>query len=195
MPESTREITRDDLISDEEFAKIRKEKRLSLLPRKKLRRVEIGPHCTFYFENYDTMWFQIQEMLLIEKGGEEQIADELSAYNPLIPQGDELVATVMFEIEDEKRRLAILRKLGGIEKHLFMQIEGKKIYCQPEEDVERTTEDGKTSSVHFIRFKLSDSQQAAFEAGDQVLIGADHENYGHIAILAASTIEELQLDF
>ncbi|MFA5601881.1 MAG: DUF3501 family protein, partial [Phenylobacterium sp.] len=104
MPAHERWITREDLIPDDEFARLRRERRAQLLPIKRLRRVALGPLCTVYFESYETMLFQIQEMLLIEKGGEAQVADELAAYNPLVPQGSELVATVMFEIDDPVRR-------------------------------------------------------------------------------------------
>src|SRR6478752_4821826 len=106
MPAALRQITRDDLIPDAEFAKVRQERRKALLPIKRLRRIDLGPFCSGYFECFDTMLFQIQEMLLVEKGGEAQVADELAAYNPLVPQGSELVATVMFEIVDEVRRAA-----------------------------------------------------------------------------------------
>src|SRR5579859_378969 len=100
MPASTRRVTAEDLLPDADYALERKARRAALLPAKRLRRVSMGPHCTLIFENYDTMLFQIQEMLLVEKGGAAQVEDELAAYNPLIPQGRELVATVMFEIDD-----------------------------------------------------------------------------------------------
>src|ERR1700761_4889204 len=119
MPAHLRRITPDDLLPDAEFSKVRRERRAALLPVKRLRRIELGPVCTVYFESFETMLFQIQEMLLTEKGGEAQIADELAAYNPLIPQGAELVATVMFEIEDPVRREATLRRLGGVEHEFF----------------------------------------------------------------------------
>src|ERR1700748_825210 len=122
MPSSTRQITRADLIPDADYAKVRKERRAALLPVKRLRRMELGPSCTVYFESFDTMLFQVQEMLLTERGGEAQIEDELSAYNPLIPQGSELVATVMFEIDDPVRRANTLARLGGVEDCFFLQV-------------------------------------------------------------------------
>lgn len=196
MPAAERNITRADIISDDDFGKTRAERRKAILPMKKLRRIHVGPFATFYFESFDTMLFQIQEMLYIERGGEEQIVDELNAYNPLVPQGSELVATVMLEIEDGKRRTEILKTLTHIEKHMFVQVGDEKVYCVPEEDVERTSEDGKTSSVHFIRFPLSDAQKAAFtDAAKQVMVGIDHENYAHLAILSAASREELAKDF
>src|ERR1700743_2184597 len=127
---------------------------------KRQRRIEVGPFATFYFENYATMWLQVQEMLRIEKGGDEQLAGELAAYNPLIPQGRELIATLMLEIEDEKRRNAVLLTLGGIEETVFLEIGGDVIRATPTEYDDRTTPDGKTSSVHWLRFKLAADQIA-----------------------------------
>src|ERR1700710_140239 len=162
MPAAARQITTADLIPDAEHAKDRRERRAALLPVKRLRRVPLGPVCTFIFENYDTMLFQVQEMLLTERGGAEQIPDELAAYNPLIPQGSELVATVMFEIVDEVRREQTLARLGGVEDTFFIQIGADKAMGVPEGDVERTRDDGKTSSVHFLRFVLTPDQIARF---------------------------------
>src|ERR1700735_2860076 len=122
MPASARQITPADLIPDADYAKERRERRAALLPGKRLRRAALGPICTVIFESYETMLFQVQEMLLTEKGGAEQVPDELAAYNPLIPQGSELVATVMFEIDDEVRREQALARLGGVEDMFFIQI-------------------------------------------------------------------------
>src|SRR5579872_3002228 len=146
MPAAERRVTRDDIVANEVFAAERKARRAALLPAKRLRQVALGPVCTLYFENFDTMLFQIQEMLLIEKGGAEQLADELAAYNPLIPQGKELVATVMLEIEDPVRRAAVLGELGGVEEHFFLQIDITRVFGVPEGDIERTRDDGKTSA-------------------------------------------------
>ena len=110
-----RRITRADIIPLDEYTRTRRERRKAVTELKKKRRVEVGPFATFYFESYETMWHQIHEMLYIEKGGEQQISDELEAYNPLIPQGQELIATVMIEIEDPMRRARVLATLGGIE--------------------------------------------------------------------------------
>ncbi len=196
MPKSAREITRADLMDIEDYAKERKQRRLSLLPVKKLRRVAIGPDATAYFENYDTMWLQVQDMLYTEKGGEAQIADELAAYNPLIPKGHELVATIMFEIPNEARRDRFLRTITGIERHIFLQIGKHKVYAVPEADVERTAADGKTSSVHFVRFALSDDDIAAWNDPDTpVLVGMDHPAYAHSATLSPQTRAELAKDF
>jgi hypothetical protein len=170
--------------------------RESVVAAKKHRRVAVGPFATFHFENYQTMWHQVHEMLFIERGGEGQIADELAAYNPLIPQGAELVATVMLEIEDPARRARELAGLGHIERHMYVEIGGAKVYAESESDVERTKADGKTSSVHFVRFRFSPAQIAEFKTpGARVLIGIDHANYGHIAVVPENTRAALAADF
>jgi hypothetical protein len=196
MPADLRQVTRADLIPDADYAKVRKERRAALLPVKRLRRVELGPFCTAYFECFDTMLFQIQEMLLTERGGEAQIEDELQAYNPLIPRGAELVATVMFEIEDPVRRANTLARLGGVENDFFLQIGDERAAGVPEGDVERTREDGKASSVHFLRFPLTPAQIAVFRnPGTQILIGCSHPAYSHMAGLSPATRAELSRDF
>jgi Protein of unknown function (DUF3501) len=196
MPATLRRITPEDLLPDAEFAKVRGERRAVLLPVKRLRRVALGPVCTVYFETYETMLFQVQEMLLTEKGGPAQVVDELDAYNPLIPQGRELVATIMFEIEDPVRRDATLRRLSHVEGDFFLQVGEDRSAGQPEGDIERTREDGKTSSVHFIRFPLDPSQIARFnDPATHVLVGCDHESYGHLAVLTPATRGELAKDF
>ncbi|MES2896590.1 MAG: DUF3501 family protein [Pseudomonadota bacterium] len=196
MPLALRQVTLDDLIPDAEFAKVRAERRAALLPAKRLRRVALGPSCTVYFESFETMLFQIQEMLLTEKGGSAQVPDELAAYNPLIPQGSELVATIMFEIDDPVRRGALLARLGGVEDLFFLQIGGDKVMSVPEGDVERTREDGKASSVHFVRFPLKPEQIAVFrDPAVAILVGCDHEAYAHLAVLSPATRAELDKDF
>ncbi len=194
MSEAQRKITHADILSAGEYDQQRKSLKSNLIPMKKLRRVEVGPFATFYFENYATMWLQVQEMLRIEKGGEEQIPGELAAYNPLIPQGEELIATLMLEIEDEKRRNAVLLTLGGIEESIFMEIGGETIRATPTEYDDRTTADGKTSSVHWLRFKLTKDQIARF-ASERVVLGVSHPNYGHMAVLSADTRGALAKDF
>lgn len=191
-----REISRADILPLADYARERKSLRESVVAVKKHRRVAVGPFATFYFENYQTMWHQVHEMLFIEKGGEGQIADELAAYNPLIPQGSELVATVMLEIEDPVRRARELAGLGHIERHMYVEIAGAKVYAESETDVERTKEDGKTSSVHFVRFRFGASQIAEFKApGARIMAGIDHANYGHIAVLTETTRAALAADF
>jgi hypothetical protein len=158
--------------------------------------VALGPHCTFYFENFETMLFQIQEMLLIEKGGSAQLPDELAAYNPLIPRGSELVATVMFEIEDPIARARILSGLGGVENHFHIGVGQDRIPGEPEGDVERSREDGKTSSVHFLRFAFTPAQIVAFRGtSGHAMVGCDDPRYAHLAVLGAEVRAELARDF
>jgi hypothetical protein len=197
MPAKDRRITSADIIPMEQFRAQRSERRKAMLPMKKLRRVEVGPHCTFYFETFETMLFQVQEMQAIEKGGEEQLKDELAAYNPMIPQGSELTATIMFEIDDPRRRAAILARLGGVEKRFFIQVGDTRIAGVAEGDVERTDEEtGKASSVHFTHFPVSETQKKLFrDPAMQVMAGVDHEHYGHVAILSPATRAELAKDF
>ena len=142
------------------------------------------------------MWQQVQEMLYIEKGGEAQIDDELAAYNPLIPQGSELVATVMFEIDDPARRARELARLGGIENHAFIEVGGERIRGEPDPTRENTSPDGKASSVQFLRFPFSPEQIAAFKSpGAHVMVGFDHPNYGHMAVMPEPVRAALSEDF
>ena len=194
MPESTRKITPADILPPQDYDSGRAALKQDLLPLKKIRRVEVGPFATFYFENYTTMWLQVQEMLRIEKGGAEQLAGELEAYNPLIPQGDELIATMMLEIEDANRRHNTLLGLGGIEESVFLEVGGEKIAATPTEYDDRTTADGKTSSVHWLRFKFSKEQIARFR-NERIVIGLAHKNYGHMAVLGDETKAALAKDF
>ena len=170
-------------------------RRAALLPAKRLRRVALGPHCTLIFESFETMLFQVQEMLLTEKGGDAQLPDELAAYNPLIPQGDELVATILFEIDEPVRRAKVLAELGDVEDHFYLEIGQTRAPGLAEGDIERTREDGKTSSVHFLHFHLTADQIAAFrDAAISVRIGCDHPRYAHLAALSPETRAELEQD-
>jgi len=179
-----RMLTREEILPMAEYGKIRRDRRQAISELKKRRRVEVGPFATFYFENFDTMWQQVHEMLYVEKGGEDQIADELEAYNPMIPQGKELVATVMLEIADAARRTAVLARLGGIENHIFLEIDGERIAGTPDPSRENTSPDGKASSVQFVWFPFADTQIAKFKtAGTRVLVGLDHPNYAHMAVM------------
>lgn len=196
MPAAERKITAADILPRSEFAAKRAQLRAALLPAKKLRRIEVGPACTFYFESFETMLFQVQEMLHIEGGGAEQLADELAAYNPMIPQGGELTATIMFEIDDPDRRHRLLSSLGGVEDKFFIEVGGQRIFGRPEGDIERTNEQGKASSVHFVHFDFTPGQIAAFrQPGPQILIGVDHPNYAHLAVLQPGARSELAKDF
>ena len=190
------EITRADILPAEEFAQIRKAKRAEIAAVKKHRRLEVGPVATCYFENYDTMWWQIHEMLFIEKGGEEQIPDEMSAYNPLIPNGRELVCTVMFEIDDPIRRANFLGRLGGVEETMFLEFGGETVTGVSEADLDRTTADGKASAVQFIHFPFSDEAIEKFRrTGTQVIIGFRHPQYSHMTVMPESAREALSQDF
>jgi len=190
------EITRDDIMPMDEYARERKARRAELVAVKRNRRMEVGPVAVFYFENYATMWHQVHEMLHIERGGEEQIADELAAYNPLIPQGRELIATVMFEIDDEARRRSFLARLGGVEETAFLRIGSEKVAGVPEADVDRTSAAGKASAVQFIHFSLTASQIDTFRAaGSEVIIGFDHPEYSHMAVMPEAVRAALAEDF
>jgi hypothetical protein len=189
------EITHDDIISMEEYGASRAERRKHMTAVKRDRRMACGPDAMFFFESYETMWHQVHEMLFIEKGGEEQIPDELSAYNPLIPNGRELVATLMFEIDDPDRRAAFLAGLGGVEETITIEFDGEAVKGLPEEDVDRTTADGKASSVQFIHFPFTDEQVEKFKAADRVLVGIAHEKYGHMSIMPEATKAALAQDF
>lgn len=196
MSAVARQITRDDILPWATYAAERKERRAVLRPLKHLRRVEVGPFCTFYFESYETMWLQVHEMLHTERGGEAQIDDELAAYNPLIPQGRELVATVMFEIEDEGRRAEILRRLTNVEETMYLEVAGTRAAADAEHDIDRTAPDGKTSSVHFLHFRFSPAQIAALRApGARAILGIEHANYAHMAVLPEATRAALSKDF
>lgn len=189
-------LTADDILPMAEYGRIRAESRRAIAARKQNRRVEVGPFVTFYFENYETMWLQIHEMVFIEKGGPEQVPDEIAAYNPLIPKGGELVATFMIEIDDPVRRAAVLATLGGIENTAFIAIGGDRIFCRAEADQDRTREDGKASSVQFVHFDFSPAQIAAFRApGAEVVLGFAHPRYGHMTVLPDNVRMELASDF
>ncbi|MDF2115610.1 DUF3501 family protein [Roseiarcaceae bacterium H3SJ34-1] len=190
------EITKADILPPAEYAKVRTETRRRIAATKRNRRVDVGPNVTFYFENFETMWLQIHEMLHIERGGDEQLVDELAAYNPLVPKGNELVATFMIEIDEPERRKRILMRLGGIEEMAFISIGGEKIAGRPEADQDRTTSEGKASSVQFVHFPFTPAQIAAFKKpGTQVIVGLGHENYNHMAVLPEATRLELSGDF
>jgi hypothetical protein len=189
-------LTRDHLMLPAGYAAVRSARRKRISEIKAHRRLEVGPFATFYFENFETMRHQVQEMLHIEQGGEAQIADELAAYNPLIPQGKELVATVMFEIDDPARRASMLALLGGIENHVFIDVAGKRIQGEPDPTRENVSPEGKASSVQFLRFPFSDDQISLFKtSGARVIAGFDHPNYGHMAVLSEPVRTALAEDF
>jgi hypothetical protein len=196
MPREKKEILKEDIMPLDVYIKNRKELRKNIVNFKKDRRIALGPYATFYFESYETMLAQVQEMLYIEKGGDEQLKDELTAYNPLIPNGKELTATLMFEIDNPVSRSAFLGKVGGIEEKVFIKIEGEIVKAIPEEDVDRTSAEGKASSVQFIHFKFSDEQIQKFKLdGAEVEIGIDHKEYSHTTKLSLANLKSLSADF
>ena len=196
MPRQKREIQKEDIIPLDVYIDKRRELRKNIVDFKKNRRIALGPYATFYFESYETMLAQVQEMLYIEKGGDEQLKDELSAYNPLIPNGKELTATLMFEIDNPISRAAFLGKVGGIEEAVFMKINDEKIKAVPEEDVDRTSAEGKASSVQFIHFNFNDDQIEKFKSNNsEIELGIDHKEYSHITKLTAENIASLSADF
>ena len=196
MSKEKRQIEKEDLIPADTYAKNRKQIRKDLVEFKKNRRIALGPYATFYFESFETMVAQVQEMLHIEKGGDEQLKDELIAYNPLVPNGKELVATLMFEIDNPLSRGAFLGKVGGIEKKIFMKIDNEEVKAVPEADVDRTSEEGKASSVQFIHFKLNDDQINKFKSDNiNIELGIDHKEYSHATKLTEANIKSLLADF
>jgi len=196
MSKDKRQIEKKDLMSADVYEKSRKQIRKELVEFKINRRIALGPYATFYFESFETMVAQIQEMLHIEKGGDEQLKDELIAYNPLVPNGKELTATLMFEIDNPVSRGAFLGKVGGIEKTIFIKIDNDIIKALPEDDVDRTSSEGKASSVQFIHFKLNDDQIIRFKSGNaNIELGIDHNEYTHTTKLTEDNVKSLSADF
>ena len=196
MSKEKRIVEKADLVSLNEYEKNRKQLRKKLVEYKKHRRIPIGPYGTFYFESYETMLGQIQEMLYIEKGGDEQLKDELNAYNPLIPKGNELVATLMFEIDDPILRADFLGKVGGIEGEIYLKIGEEKIKAIPEKDVDRTSAEGKASSVQFIHFNFSEEQIKKFKNfNNKIMLFINHDLYKHEATISQDSKNELVKDF
>ena len=189
-------IKEGDVIDIDKYIKERPKIKKEISQIKKLRRIPVGPYATFYFECYDTMIYQVQEMLYIERGGIEQMKDELKAYNPLVPKGKELVATLMFEIDNEFKRKEFLNSVGGIEEEIFIQIGEHKIMSRPEQDTDRTSEDGKASSVHFLHFDFTEGLIKEFVKDQStVFLGFNHQNYKHFSELSLEVRSELKKDF
>jgi hypothetical protein len=190
-----REITRNDLMSLEQYAEKRSEFRQQVLAHKKHRQVALGPNATLYFEDRLTLLYQIQEMLRIEKVFEaEGINEELEAYNPLLPDGRNFKATFMIEYPDPAVRAAQLEKLVGIEDLVWMQIgEHDKIWSIADEDLERATET-KTSAVHFMRFELSEEAAQDLKNGAEWRIGVQHPVYTYDIEISGETRESLLND-
>lgn len=195
MPRENHTVTREDIMSPEDYAPARKEMRARVTRLKKNRRIHIGPDATAYFESFDTIIHQIHEMLHIEKGGEEQITDELNAYATLVPNGTELVATLMFEIDEPIRRAKFLDGLGGVEETVSIDIGAEKIMAQPETDVDRTSAQGKASSIQFLHFVFNPEQIKKFKnPGTEVIIAINHDKYAHMTKLPEASREALASD-
>lgn len=191
-----RQVTAADILSAADYAKRRKELRAEIVAIKRARRLSVGPYATLHFENFDTMRMQVQEMLHIEKGGDEQLPGELAAYNPLIPNGRELVATVLFEIDDPVRRAAFLAKLGGVEATAFIEVGGSRVVGLAEADQDRSTAEGKASAVQFIHYPFKPAEIAAFKkAGARVVVGFDHPAYAHMTVMLEEVRAALAKDF
>ena len=196
MSKEKRLIEKKDLIPADVYAQTRKKFRKNIVEYKINRRIALGPYATFYFESFETMVAQVQEMLYIEKGGDEQLKDELTAYNPLVPNGKELTATLMFEIDNPVSRGVFLGKVGGIEEKIFMRIDAETVNAVPEDDVDRTSAKGKASSVQFIHFKFNEDQIAKFKSGSaNIELGIDHKEYTHTTKLTEDNIKSLSADF
>ncbi len=196
MSKEEKQIRKEDIMPMDVYIKNRKELRKNIVNFKKDRRIALGPYATFYFESFETMLAQVQEMLYIEKGGDEQLRDELAAYNPLVPNGKELTATLMFEIDNPVSRASFLNKVGGIEDKVFINVDGDTIMASPEEDVDRTSSNGKASSVQFIHFKFTDEQIQKFKLdGANVELGINHREYFHTTKLRLENINSLSSDF
>ena len=196
MSKDKRQIEKSDLMPTDIYAESRKQIRKNIVEFKKNRRIALGPYATFYFESFETMVAQIQEMLHIEKGGDEQLKDELTAYNPLVPNGKELTATLMFEIDNPLSRGAFLGKVGGIEKNIFMKIDNEIVKAVPEDDVDRTSAEGKASSVQFIHFRFNDDQISKIKLCNvNIELGINHKEYAHTTKLTEDNIKSLSADF
>lgn len=189
-------ITPTDILPLDAYEKVRSQTRAAIIALKRDRRLSVGPHMTVFFECRDTMLYQVHEMLRAEKGGAAQLEGELDAYNTLVPNGRELVATLMIEIDDERLRHRVLSGLGGIEETVALEVDGEAIPAHPEDDVERTTADGKTSSVHFLHFPFSPAQIERFRRpGARAVFTVSHPGYGHMAVLPPAMMAALMRDF
>ena len=188
-------IEAKDIINRDIYIKNRKGLRQNMVAAKKNRRLDIGPNITIYFENRKTIVHQINEMVFIENGGDAQIKEEIEAYKSLVPNGNELVATLMVEIDNPTKRAELLGKLGGFEEQLYLKIGDNIIKGEAELDADRTTADGKASSVQFVHFNFSETEKKMFKTDNiKIEIGISHEHYQHATMMNSSTIKELRDD-
>lgn len=193
------QLSVSDIMPMNTYGRERESIRRRMIPLKRARRVGIGPHATAFFESYETMWHQVHEMLYVEKGGSEQLADELAVYNPLIPNGRTLVATFMFEVANPVERLAFLRKIAGVEDHICIQFGMHTVKARPVDGMDRVRADGKTSAVHFLIFPFTPEQREDFlSTTAPVRIAIVHPAYHYPAeasdILLAALRSDLEDD-
>lgn len=187
-------LTREDLYSLEQYHEVRSEFRNKVMEHKKSRRLAIGEHVNLYFEDRLTMQYQIQEMLRIEKIFQaEGIQEELDVYNPLVPDGSNWKATMMIEYAEDAEKKAALKELVGIEETLWVSVEGEKAFAIANEDLERSTPD-KTSSVHFVRFELTQAMKEKVKQGGSLHFGIDHPKYSHTVVVAQQVYQSLLND-
>ena len=188
-------LSRKDLLSLEQYAERRAGFRTQVIEHKKNRRVDIGPNLSLYFEDRLTIQYQVQEMLRIERIFEaDAIQEELDAYNPLIPDGDNLKCTAMFEFADVDERRRRLAELTGVENHVWLQVgDLERVYAIANEDLERST-DEKTSAVHFMRFELTPAMKGELAAGDPLRFGVEHDLYRYQVTLNEATHRALLQD-
>ena len=190
-------LTRDNLISLEEYAEQRPAFRQKVIEHKRNRRLDLGTNAALYFEDFLTMQYQVQEMLRIERIFEpDGINEELNAYNPLIPDGSNWKATFMIEFPEVEERRAMLSQLRGIENRVYVQVaDFDRVLAVADEDLERS-DDEKTSAVHFLRFELPAEQVAALKGGASLVAGIDHENYRvEVSPVADNIRQSLVADF
>lgn len=188
-------LTRQDLFTLEQYAEQRPRLRAEILAHKRNRHIAIGEHVRLLFEDRLTIQYQIQEMLRTERIFEPAgIQEELDAYNPLIPDGDNLKATMLIEYDDIEQRRSALQQLKGIEDRIFIEIGSIKFHAIADEDLERS-DDTKTASVHFLRFQLDGAAIAQWRAGADCSLGSDHPYYEKQVVLATGQREALLADF
>ncbi len=189
-------IKPEDIFERNEYMSKRGQLRKEIVARKRKRRIDVGPYVTLYFENRDTIVHQINEMVFIENGGQEQIKEEILAYKSLIPNGNELIATVMVEIDSPLKRSEVLSKMGGFEETFIIKIGDTIIEGKAELDVDRTTADGKASSVQFVHFHFQKEDIKKFRDNfTKVQLSINHKEYSHSTLLQDETKNELSLDF
>ncbi|MCY4429148.1 MAG: DUF3501 family protein [Rhodospirillales bacterium] len=192
----TATLTSEDIMAPADYARVRQAERHRMIALKRHRRISIGPVATAYFENFDTIRHQVHEMVHIERGGPEQVHEEIWAYGSLVPNGRELVATLMVEIDDPVRRRRGLGRLGGFEDTVWIEVGGHTVRAVPETDLDRTTADGKASSVQFLHFPFPGEVITAFSAaGARVTIGIGHGEYQHMAVMPEAMRAALSADF